>query len=440
MTVAMMAFQDATAKTKRNVRVNYFPDWPLYRDLAVGVGIGLLFGVERGWSGRFMRDGTRVAGLRTFGILAIVGAAAGWLTRFNQAPLGIAIAAGAALLIVAGYVIKGRHESDVSATTEVAAIAALLLAAMATLGWSLVAAALAITAVTLLAARETLHEGVAALNEQEIFAALRFLVLAAIILPLLPNRDLGPYGALNPFDIGFIVVLLSGLSFAGYWAVRWRGERQGLLLTAAFGGLVSSTAVTMSLSRLSKSQTLNAEATAAAIAVASQVMLVRVLLLSAAVAWPAFDYLLLPVGAALLTGLAITAFYWTRGEKNVESRDGTLSNPFELRPAFAFAAVLAVVTLATRWAAAHHGASGLIAVSAITGLVDADSVIIANGRFAATGGAPLMAAAGILAAIAVNSVSKSLIALATARPDVARLVVVQMGAALGAGILVWALA
>ncbi len=420
--------------------MNYFPEWPLYRDLAVGVGIGMLFGVERGWSARFIHDGRRVAGLRTFSILGIVGAAAGWLTRFDLGILGLAMAATAALLMVAGYLRKAQHHGDVSATTEAAAIAAIMLAAMAALGHSLIAAMLAITAVTLLAAREPLHEGVASLSTEEVFAALRFLILAAIILPLLPNQDIGPYGALNPRDIGFMVVLLSGLSFAGYWAVRWRGEKQGLMMTAAFGGLASSTAVTVSLSRLSKSQPLSAHATAAAIAMASQVMLVRVLLLSAAVAWPTFDYLVKPVAIALTVGLAVTAFYWTRGEKGIESPHEAGSNPFEIRPALIFAGILALATLATRWAADYHGTGGLIGVSAITGLVDADSVIIANGRFAAAGGAPLAAAAGILVASAVNSISKSAIAIAMARRDVARLVSLQMGLALLAGLLTWWLA
>jgi uncharacterized membrane protein (DUF4010 family) len=292
----------------------------------------------------------------------------------------------------------------------------------------------------LLASRQSLHKGVAALDAEELHAVLRFLVLAAVILPLLPNRGYGPYEALNPYSIGFMVVLLSGLSFAGYWATRFLGARHGLVLTAAFGGLVSSTAVTLALARLSQQQELDARASAAAITIATLVMFCRVLLLSAVVAPALLPALIWPIAAALAVGSVLTGLvWWKSGKDGQEGLDRAVGNPFELKPALFFAAILAAVTLGTRWAADQFGSGGVLTVSAITGLVDADSVIIANGRLAASTGEVAAAATGILVATAVNSFSKAAIALAVATRQVGLLSAGLLLTSTAVGVVVWLL-
>lgn len=413
----------------------------LYRDLAIAVGIGLLIGLERQWMIREDDPERQVAGLRTFGLLAVAGCAGGLALRMGQPWPAAAIIVSAAVLLAVGYVSEAKLTRDLGATTEVAGLATIGLATVAAAGNPAPAAALAVLGAVLLAARRSLHEGVAALNARELHAVLRFLVLAAVILPLLPDSGYGPYRALNPYSIGFMVVLLSGLSFAGYWATRLIGARYGLVLTAALGGLVSSTAVTLALSRLSRQQELDPNASAAAITVATLVMFCRVLVLSALVAPMLLAQLLWPVAGALAAGLTVTAFVWWRSLGNgSDGLERAVGNPFELKPALFFAAVLAAVTLGTRWAADQFGAGGVLAVSAITGLVDADSVIIANGRLAAAQpGALGAAAAGILVATAVNSGSKAAIALAVASPAVGRRAAAMLLAATAGGALVWLL-
>lgn len=412
----------------------------LYRDLAVALGIGLLMGLEREWMLRRAEPEQQIAGLRTFGLLAIAGCGAGLALRLGLEWLAAAVILGSALLMAVGYAVDARQTRNIGATTEVAAFAAVVLASLASAGWPAPAAALAVVGVILLAARRTLHEGVAALDAEELHAVIRFLVLAAVILPLLPDRGYGPYEALNPYSIGFMVVLLSGLSFAGYWATRFLGARHGLVLTAAFGGLVSSTAVTLALSRLSQQQELDTKASAAAITVATLVMFCRVLILSAVVAPALLLVLVWPIVAALLTGVAITGFVWWRSVADgQEGLEGAVGNPFELKPALLFAAILAVVTLGTRWAADQFGAGGVLTVSGITGLVDADSVIIANGRLAMGTGAVVAAANGILLATLVNSFSKAAIALTVASRPVGLLSAAMLIGASSAGVLVWLL-
>jgi uncharacterized membrane protein (DUF4010 family) len=410
----------------------------LYRDLAVGVGIGLVIGLERQWMIRKANPEAQPAGLRTFGLLAIAGCAGGLALRQGHEWVAAAVVIGAALVMTAVYTADVKVSRDLGATTEVAGLASVVLAAMAAAGSAAPAAALAVVGVILLGARRSLHKGVAALDANELHAVFRFLVLAAVILPLLPNRGYGPYEALNPYSIGFMVVLLSGLSFAGYWATRLLGARHGLLLTAAFGGLVSSTAVTLALARLSQQQELDSRASAAAITVATLVMFCRVLLLSAMVAPTLMPALLWPIIAALVVGLALTGLvWWKSGRDGQEGLDRAFGNPFELRPALFFAAILAVVTLGTRWAADRFGAGGVLLVSGITGLVDADSVIIANGRLAASTGEIAAAAGGILLATAINSFSKAAIALVVASRTVGLLSAGLLLSATAAGVATW---
>lgn len=412
----------------------------LYRDLAVAVGIGLIIGLERQWMIRKADPDSQAAGLRTFGLLAIAGCGAGLALRMGHEWIAAATLLGAALMMAAAYTAEVKVTRDLGATTEVAGLATAVLAAVAAAGQPAPAAALAVIGVILLAARRSLHEGVAALDADELHAVLRFLVLAAVILPLLPNRGYGPYEALNPYSIGFMVVLLSGLSFAGYWATRLLGARHGLVLTAAFGGLVSSTAVTLALARLSRKQELDPRASAAAITVATLVMFCRVLLLSAVVAPALLPVLVWPILAALATGIVLTAIvWWTSSKDGKDGLDRAVGNPFELRPALVFAAILAAVTLATRWAADQFGSGGVLLVSGITGLVDADSVIIANGRLAAGTGEVAAAAAGILIATAVNSLSKAGIAVAVATRAVGLLSAGLLLTATGVGAAVWLL-
>lgn len=410
----------------------------LYRDLAVGLGIGLLMGLERQWMIRKAESDRQFAGLRTFGLLAIAGCGAGIALRMGLEWLAAAVVLGVALLMAVGYAAEARQTRDLGATTEVAGLATVVLAAVAAAGVAAPAAALAVVGVVLMAARQSLHKGVASLDADELHAVLRFLVLAAVLLPLLPDRGYGPYEALNPYSIGFMVVLLSGLSFAGYWATRLLGARHGLVLTAAFGGLVSSTAVTLALSRLSTQQELDPKASAAAITVATLVMFCRVLLLSAIVAPALVPALAPPVLGALAIGLAVTGSVWWRSRADgKDGLDRVVGNPFELKPALFFAVILAAVTLATRWAADAFGAGGVLLVSGITGLVDADSVIIANGRLAAATDAIEVAANGILLATLVNSVSKAAIALSVAARPVGRLSALMLIAATAGGALVW---
>ena len=215
--------------------------------------IGALIGLERE-KHRRTEDDFGSPGLRTFILVAEIGGIAGWLANALSAPWIIGVALGAvALGVVAGYVVAGRNETaGLGLTTEFAALVVCLLGAIATLGQSPLAIGLGVLTAAVLAYKQSLHGLVARLGWDDVYAGVRLLIAAFIVLPLLPDRPIDPWGALNPASLWRLVLLISGLSLVGYVATRWLGERMGTALTGVTGGLVSSTAVTLSFARQSR--------------------------------------------------------------------------------------------------------------------------------------------------------------------------------------------
>ena len=207
----------------------------LLRDLGLALAIGLLIGVERGWSLRAEPDGSRVAGLRTFALLGLSGGIAGVLGTNGQPLLAGALAAGVVAVLVVGYRRRVIDSQRVSATTAVAAMVTVALGAMATIGLAIPALVSAVTATALLSQRNRLHDWLRGLTETDIQAVVRFAVIAGAIWPLLPDKDMGPYNAWNPRDLWLVVVIVCGLSFAGYVASRRFGANRGIIATAAIG-------------------------------------------------------------------------------------------------------------------------------------------------------------------------------------------------------------
>lgn len=348
-----------------------------YRDLAVALAIGLLIGVERGWKLRREADGTRVAGFRTFGLLGLLGGLAGLIGKAQPIIAGV-LAAGAVTMLILDYrradTIGAR--TDVSSTTEVAALLTFGLGVLATNGFSIPALAAAAVATALLSQRQMLHGWLRGMTETDIKAVVQFAVIAAVIWPLLPNKDMGPYNAWNPFDLWLVVVVVCGFSFSGYVAGRRFGETRGTLATAAIGGIYSSTAVTAALSQRLRPEPEQGPIFAAGIAVASAVMFTRVLILTAVLvpfALPRLATIILP---ATVVAMGFVAWGWRAANDAPPGNPSTARNPFALLPALAFALLVAGLALAVRWAEARFGNAGVAALLAITGSMDVDAAIV----------------------------------------------------------------
>jgi uncharacterized membrane protein (DUF4010 family) len=376
----------------------------------MGVGIalaaGLLIGLERGWHQRDLPDGHRVAGLRTFALIGLLGGLSGLLAqRWGAILLGVVLAV-VALLVLAGYIVTARMHSVMGLTTAMAAITTFLVGVLAAGGSTLLAAAVAVVTVALLQLKRPMHSGIGKLTEGELTSGIQLLLISVVILPVLPDRGFGPFEALNPYKLWWAVVLLALLSFLGFVLMRWFGARRGLTLTALLGGLVSSTATTATLARWAKEAPQWRPLAAGGATLACAAMFGRMAVL-VAVAAPALGTATVgTLGAMAVAGAAFGAYLTTR-EHARDLPDLSPQNPLKLTAAVQFALFLAVVLLAGRFLADRFGDAGLLVTAAISGLVDVDAITLSVGRMVGDGvvGASVAGQAVFLAA-AVNQVTK----------------------------------
>jgi uncharacterized membrane protein (DUF4010 family) len=325
------------------------------------------------------------------------------------------------------------RQGRIGATTEVAAIGTFLLGALAGAGEIVMAAAAGVGVAVLLVAKPKLEAFSRALTPEELNAVLELAVVSVIVLPLLPDRGYGPWRVLNPREIWWIVVLVSGLSFAGFVAVRLLGERRGLAVTGAVGGLVSSTAVTMAMASRSREDAEVARPAAAATVLASTVMAGRVAVLAGAVNGGILPRLLPVVGVMAAAGLG-AAWWATRQAAAAAPRGASkIQNPFSLTAAIAFAAIYAVVLLAVRAAETYLGSGGLFAAAALSSVADVDAVTIAFARLGPGETAWRVPAAAVGVAAVMNTLVKLGLAAARGSMDFRRTVARSLGAMAAAG-------
>jgi uncharacterized membrane protein (DUF4010 family) len=341
-------------------------------------------------------SGRRVAGIRTFALLGLLGGFAGITVGGPGSGLALVLVAGALGALLLGYSADMRRDGNVSATSTLAAVLTLALGAMATAGSMALASAGAGAATILLASREPLHRAIRVTSEGDIKALLRLVLVVFVILPLLPDRGMGPFDALNPHRLWTVVVVTSGISFVGYLLVRWLGEARGSLATAAVGSLVSSTAVTVDSARRVRDGA-SGIGTQAMVAVASSVMLARSLVLVAILA----PFALAPFASLILPGLVVSIIAAGAMLYLGRARPGLVETG-KLRPpglglALLFAATVALLSVGSAWAQHRWGGDSGAILIAIGGLADIDAAIAAIGALP-RGSMPVPVAALALAA------------------------------------------
>jgi len=387
---------------------------PFMPGLALALAVGLLIGVERGWRLRDEKAGERVAGIRTFALLGLLGGLAGTQLAGAGAPVAIVLLLGAIAALLVGYAAEMKREGKVSVTSALAAILTIGLGAMATTGNMALASVGAGALVILLASREPLHRAIRGTSEDDMKALLRLVLVVFVILPLLPDAGMGPFGALNPRRLWLVVVVTSAISFVGYLLANWLGQRRGTLVTAIVGALISSTAVTLdSARRIGKGAA--GPADNAAVAIASAIMLGRALFLVALLAplaFAGFARMILPaLLVAILSGAALV--YW--GARSPEGIAMRQAKPPGLGLAFLFAVTVAALSIASAWAETRFGGASGAIVIALGGTADIDAAIAAVGSLP-PGRLPIDVAALALAApILFNTLFKLAILIAVAR-------------------------
>lgn len=390
----------------------------LFRRVAVALAIGLLVGLERGWQTRDESDRQRTAGLRTFALTGLLGGICGLLSlATSPAVLATGLIAYTAALTIFSY-LEATDEKNFSVTGVVAGILTFVLGSYAVLGNETVAVAAAVAMVILLALRDYLHGWVRALTWPEMRSVLVLLAMSFLLLPVLPDRAIDPWGALNPAEIWFLAILIAAISFAGYVAVRIFGDRMGVALAAFVGGLASSTAVTLSFSRLAREQPDSTRLLAGGILLAGAVMLARILVLAGVIKPALLGPLLLPTlagGAVLLAGSGVLL----RGGQ-VRSSQGDpqqpskleVKNPFDLGTVLKLAGLIALIMVIAKVLKDEAGTAGLYLLAAVSGIADVDALTLSMARFAGGDVGLQEAATAILIAAGVNTASKATIATA----------------------------
>jgi uncharacterized membrane protein (DUF4010 family) len=417
-------------------------DLTLVQDFGTALLIGALIGIEREKRKTTEKE-TDIGGLRTFIILALIGAISGWLTDVLDLPwLLVAALVAVTISIAAGYVITTLHKpSSLGITTETAAIAVFLLGAMTTLGFRGPAVALAIAMTAVLAYKQPLHGIVDKIGWDDIYAGVRLAIATFIVLPLLPDRAIDPWGALNPYSLWLLVLLISGLSLVGYVATRWFGADRGIVLSGLTGGLVSSTAVTLSFSKQSRddSRPATSYVLACGMLLAWGIMFGRVIAEVLVVNRALLAQVLVPF-AAMGIAAAIPAWvFLKRGaaqSKTVsKAPDVPLKNPFSLTEASKFAAFFAVVLLVVALVQMYWPGRGLYVVAALAGLTDVDAITLSMAEYAKTGDGRIAVNAIVLAAL-TNTVVKCGMAATLGGPALRRPIMIAAAAIVASGLAV----
>ena len=413
----------------------------LLERFAIALALGLLIGLERGWEYRDLPEGGRAAGIRTFGLISLLGAVAVQLGGpshelfLSSAILGVTLAMGL------GYWRESGRGQDVSVTTVIAALLTFALGALASTGQIVVAASAAVIITLILGSRAELHSMVFHIERQELTATLRLLLISVVMLPVLPNRGFGPWQALNPYEIWWMVVMIAGISYLGYFAMKILGQRQGVLVTGLLGGMMSSTAVTLTLAPTAKKSAQMHDVVAAAVIAASAVMFPRMLAIAALIAPSLVAPLAPPLLAAALLSLAGAlwcAWRSTKPELGDSGQDLSTRNPLDLWFAFKFGLLLAAIMILTRAAKGMLGNRGLFALSGISGLVDVDAITLTVSSMFNQGQVkPPTAVIAILIPAAINTLVKPAILTAIAGFKAAARVWLVLLLALAAGWLVY---
>jgi uncharacterized membrane protein (DUF4010 family) len=411
------------------------PDLEVYKRIGLALALGLLVGIERGWHYRERPEGHRVAGMRTFALIGLLGGVVGVIALEQGLAFLVVGFAVMGALVVAGYLLYGTHNRSFGQTTEVAALLTFSLGVLAAVGRADVAGAAAVAAIVILGLKQRLHGWVSRLEAKEIHAGMQLLLISVVVLPLLPDVGYGPWGALNPHEIWLFVVLIASISFVGYVTVKAVGPEKGILATGIFGGLASSTALTISFARMAKGGG-PALLLAAGVAIASGIMFPRILAEVSVVNPALLRVLWPPVAAMAVTAFAGAAWLWWRARGDDKHADDVeLKNPMELGTALKLGLLLAAIMLLTEALRRWLGEAGVYIVAGVAGLTDVDAITLSLSDMARRDLDEAVAVRGIVIAAVVNTAVKFGWVAWLAGGRMARAVGVVLGATVLVGLI-----
>lgn len=407
--------------------------------LFVAIGMGAIIGLEREHAGK-TEKALSFAGLRTFVFVSLLGFIGG-LTYYLISPWTyIALLTGTGILTGISYWITAS-KGDIGATTEFTVLVAFVLGTLAFLGLIEVGLMITVVVVLLLSLKMRIRRAVGKITPEEWYDFIRFSVLALLVFPFLPDRQMGPYAAINPREIGWVILLTSGIGFFGYVLMKYLGARSGILLGGIIGGLISSTAVAWVYSKKSQEQPGVSLNCAIAILSASSIMFVRILIWVFIFDKVLFDAVFLQVMALFGLNLLIAGIYYYRLRTH-KSEEQTIpgARPLNIQGALIFGLMYALILLGTQYAHAHFESRGILISASLAGLTDIDAITIAVSKLSGQHISHLFAFRVLLVAYMSNSAFKLAIGLWGGSADLRKYLLIGFGLMMIAGMIAFWLA
>lgn len=384
------------------------------QQLGLAAALGALIGLERERKHqleyKFEKDNNSFGGIRTFSLIALVGALSYLLSSYSIVFFTV-ISVALMALIVSSYVISSQKYGNIGITSEVASVTVYIIGILCGMGLFFEATIVAFIVLMLLVLKEPLHSWAKKIKFQEIVSTLEFMIVAFVVLPLLPNQAYGPYGFFNPYSVWLLVVFISGISFVSYVAIKFFGTKRGLTLTGFLAGFISTTALAFSLSAQSKKNVKVVGPYVLAMVVASLAMLLRICIEVSVLNFDLISLLLIPVLSMFGVGAIAGLFLWKRNSKvrgKIEVKDSIrLSSPFSLVPALKFALFFVLILFFSQFAVHNMGTGGLYLTGFFSGFVDVDAVTVSMANLSKVDLNQEVAVRVIMITVIVNTIVKA---------------------------------
>lgn len=409
--------------------------------LLVTIGIGFLIGLEREHAAMMYKEKS-FAGIRTFVFVVLLGFIAALMYYLLAPWVYGAVFIAAVLFVGISYWITAS-KGDIGGTTEFSALIAFFLGSLSFLGYIELTLAVTVMVVVLLSAKMPLKTIVGKITQEELYDIIRFVVAALLILPFLPDTKMGPYEVINPREIGWVVILTSGLGLLGYLLMKFLGAGKGILITGLIGGLVSSTLITWVFAKRSRETPALSANYATGILAASSIMVIRVLLWVSIFNGALAGSLYLSIGVMLLAAAGITLYFFYRNKDSINKDvPFPLGKPLNLQGALVFGLLYTVVIVLISYTNAYFGTGGILVSSSIAGLADVDAITISVSKLAGTTVPLQTAGTAVLLAAICNTLVKFSIALWAGSREMRKFVLIGYGliflaALAGLGVVNW---
>ncbi len=402
--------------------------------MMVATGIGFVIGLEREHASSRKKEEI-FAGVRTFVLVVLLGFLATFLSLYFTEWILLGGLLGTTVIVAVSYWVSAI-KGEIGGTTEFATLLAFLLGCTTFLGFIESSLAITVVVLVMLSIKVKLKSIIGRITQEEMYAFVKFVALALLILPFLPNKVIGPFDVFNPRELGWVIVLTSGIGFVGYMLMKFLGSGRGILLTGIFGGLVSSTVVTWVFSKKSKAVPELSGSCAVAILAASTIMVIRVLAWVIIFNKAILPDLLVPALLIFLAGLGASLFFYKKQQSQAKTdTDIPLGEPLNLREAVFFGFLYTGILLLVSYANSQFGTKGIYISSAIAALTDIDAITISMSKLAGDSVSMLTAQNAILLATLCNTIVKIGIALWAGSKEIRRYILIGYGLIFLAGLI-----